>query len=62
MTLGNIRKFKPGSLRLAVVTTSKYFIPHLLGTFCEQFPDIEFHFNFITLEQIHLIFTILFFS
>lgn len=41
MTLGNIRKFKPGTLRLAVVTTSKYFIPHLLGPFCEQFPDID---------------------
>jgi DNA-binding transcriptional LysR family regulator len=41
MTLGNIRKFKPGTLRLAVVTTSKYFIPHLLGPFCEEFPDID---------------------
>ncbi|MEH6453750.1 MAG: LysR family transcriptional regulator, partial [Psychromonas sp.] len=45
MTLGNIRKFKPGTLRLAVVTTSKYFIPHLLGPFCEQFPDIDIQLN-----------------
>jgi len=45
MTLGNIRKFKPGTLRLAVVTTSKYFIPHLLGPFCEQFPDVDIQLN-----------------
>jgi DNA-binding transcriptional LysR family regulator len=45
MTLGYIRKFKSGTLRLAVVTTSKYFIPHLLGPFCEQFPDIDIQLN-----------------
>ncbi|MFT5806787.1 MAG: DNA-binding transcriptional LysR family regulator [Moritella dasanensis] len=45
MTLGNIRKTKPGTLRLAVVTTSKYFIPHLLGPFCEQFPDVDIQLN-----------------
>jgi len=41
MTLRNIREFKSGTLRLAVVTTSKYFIPHLLGPFCEKFPNID---------------------
>jgi DNA-binding transcriptional LysR family regulator len=50
-TLGNIRDFKSGTLRLAVVTTSKYFIPHLLGPFCEQFPDIDIQLNIGNREQ-----------
>lgn len=29
-----------GPLQLAVVTTSKYFMPHLLGTFLTQYPDV----------------------
>ncbi|MDY6783057.1 MAG: LysR substrate-binding domain-containing protein [Cyanobacteriota bacterium] len=32
---------KQGYLRLAVVTTAKYFIPRLLGSFCELYPAIE---------------------
>ena len=30
-----------GPLRLSVVTTSKYFMPHLLGTFLAQYPAVE---------------------
>lgn len=41
MSLSNMRELKSGTLRLAVVTTSKYFIPHILGPFCERYPDIE---------------------
>jgi DNA-binding transcriptional LysR family regulator len=45
MTLGKIKTFKSGILRLSVVTTSKYFIPHLLGPFCQRFPDIDIQLN-----------------
>ncbi len=45
MTLGKIKGFKSGTLRLAVVSTSKYFIPHLLGPFCEKYPDIDIQLN-----------------
>lgn len=41
MSLSDMRELKSGTLRLAVVTTSQYFIPHLLGPFCEQYPDID---------------------
>lgn len=41
MSLSNMRLLKSGTLRLAVVNTSQYFIPHLLGPFCEHFPGIE---------------------
>ncbi|MCW8900724.1 MAG: LysR family transcriptional regulator [Gammaproteobacteria bacterium] len=30
-----------GPLQLAVVTTSKYFMPHLLGSFLQHYPDVE---------------------
>ncbi len=30
-----------GLLQLSVVSTSKYFMPHLLGSFLQQYPDVE---------------------
>lgn len=51
MSLGKIKNFKSGTLRLAVVTTSKYFIPHLLGPFCEKYPDIDIQLNIGNREQ-----------
>jgi DNA-binding transcriptional LysR family regulator len=30
-----------GRLRVAVVSTAKYFVPRLLGRFCARYPDIE---------------------
>lgn len=41
MTVADIQGMKQGTLRLAVVTTAKYFAPRLLGPFCQQYPGIE---------------------
>lgn len=30
-----------GKLRMAVVSTAKYFMPRLLGSFCERYPQID---------------------
>ncbi|MBC3932014.1 LysR family transcriptional regulator [Undibacterium curvum] len=30
-----------GRLRLAVVSTAKYFVPRMLGAFCREFPEID---------------------
>ncbi|WP_456377420.1 LysR family transcriptional regulator [Thiolapillus sp.] len=30
-----------GPLKLSVVTTAKYFMPHLLGHFLQEYPDVE---------------------
>lgn len=30
-----------GPLRIAVITTAKYFMPHLLGAFIAQYPEVE---------------------
>ncbi|MEA5616353.1 LysR substrate-binding domain-containing protein [Cronbergia sp. UHCC 0137] len=39
--VANLKGLKQGQLRLAVVTTAKYFIPRLLGPFCELYPGID---------------------
>ena len=30
-----------GRLSIAVVSTAKYFVPRILGTFCQRYPDID---------------------
>lgn len=39
--IGNMRGLRKGSLKIAVVSTAKYFIPKLLGSFCHQYPEID---------------------
>ncbi|SEL30425.1 DNA-binding transcriptional regulator, LysR family [Ectothiorhodospira marina] len=39
--LADLKGLKSGRLRLAVITTAKYFAPEILGAFCEKFPGIE---------------------
>jgi len=41
MTVADLKGLKRGKLRLAVVTTAKYFAPRLLGPFCDMYPGIE---------------------
>ncbi|MEO0318982.1 MAG: HTH-type transcriptional activator CmpR [Pseudomonadota bacterium] len=36
-----MRGLTRGRLKVALVSTAKYFVPRLLGTFCAQHPDIE---------------------
>ncbi|MEB3217288.1 MAG: LysR substrate-binding domain-containing protein [Nostocales cyanobacterium 94392] len=41
MKVADLKGLKQGQLRLAVITTAKYFIPRLLGAFCQLYPGIE---------------------
>jgi len=41
MTISDMKGVKAGKLRIAVITTAKYFVPRLLGPFCERFPGID---------------------
>ena len=41
MIAADMKGLKTGKLRLAVVTTAKYFAPRLLGTFCQQYPGVD---------------------
>jgi len=41
MQASDLQGMKTGQLRLAVVTTAKYYAPRMLGIFCQKYPDIE---------------------
>jgi DNA-binding transcriptional LysR family regulator len=41
MTIANFQGMKQGYLKLAVITTAKYFIPRLLGPFCQLYPGVN---------------------
>jgi DNA-binding transcriptional LysR family regulator len=40
-TIANLKGLKQGRLKLAAVTTTKYFMPRILGPFCSQYPGID---------------------
>ncbi len=52
MTLADMKGLKQGTLKLAVVTTAKYFAPRLLGPFCQQYPGIEVSLKVTNRERI----------
>ncbi|NJL85228.1 MAG: LysR family transcriptional regulator [Leptolyngbyaceae cyanobacterium SM1_1_3] len=41
MAVSDMKGMKQGQLRLAVITTAKYFVPRLLGPFCQRYPGID---------------------
>jgi DNA-binding transcriptional LysR family regulator len=40
-TIANFKGMKQGRLKIAAVTTTKYFMPRILGPFCAQYPGID---------------------
>lgn len=52
MTLADLQGMKAGTLKLAVVTTAKYFIPHLLGNFLQHYPRVDVDFKVGNRQQI----------
>lgn len=51
MKVADFKGTRQGRLRLAVVTTAKYFIPRILGAFCEQYPGIDISLQVTNHEQ-----------
>ena len=41
MKVADLKGTKQGRLRLAAITTAKYFVPRLLGAFCQEYPGID---------------------
>lgn len=39
--VADLKGTKQGQLNLAVITTAKYFVPRLLGSFCQTYPGID---------------------
>lgn len=52
MTVADFKGLKQGRLRLAAITTTKYFVPRLLGPFCHIYPGIDISLQVTNHEQI----------
>ena len=52
MTIADLKGAKQGRLSLSVVTTAKYVIPRLLGSFCQNYPAIDIALQVINHQQI----------
>ncbi len=51
MTIANLKGAKAGRLRVTIVTTAKYFIPRLLGPFCQHYPGIDVSLEIVNRDQ-----------
>lgn len=40
-SIANLKGLKQGRLRIATVTTAKYFLPRVLGPFCAEYPGVD---------------------
>ena len=52
MTLAELKGLKQGNLRLAVITTAKYFVPRLLGPFRHRYPGINISLQVTNRQQV----------
>ena len=52
MTIADLKGMKQGKLRVAVITTTKYFMPRLLGPFCQLYPGIDVSLTVTNHEQV----------
>jgi DNA-binding transcriptional LysR family regulator len=52
MTLADIKGLKQGNLRLAAITTAKYFVPRILGVFRQRYPGISISLQIANRQQI----------
>lgn len=54
MKIADLKGMKQGKLSLTVITTAKYLIPRLLGSFCQRYPDIDVSLQVANHEEIQL--------
>ena len=52
MTVADLKGLKQGNLRLAVITTAKYFVPRLLGPFRHRYPGISISLQVINRQRV----------
>ncbi|HEY9769869.1 MAG TPA: LysR substrate-binding domain-containing protein [Coleofasciculaceae cyanobacterium] len=50
--IADLKGTKQGQLNLAVITTAKYFVPRLLGSFCQNYPGIDVALKVINHQEI----------
>ena len=52
MELAEMQGLKRGRVRVAMITTAKYYATRLIGDFCRAYPDVEFALEVVNREQI----------
>jgi LysR family transcriptional regulator, low CO2-responsive transcriptional regulator len=52
MDVADMKGMKQGKLKLSTVTTTKYFLPRILGPFCDRYPGIDVSLKFTNHEGI----------
>lgn len=52
MKISDLKGSKAGKLRVSIVTTAKYFIPRLLGPFCQHYPGIDVALEVVNRDQV----------
>jgi len=50
--IDDIKGLRRGKLRVALVTTAKYFLPRMLGAFCKRYPDIDIELEIASRDKI----------
>lgn len=53
MTAADLKGTKQGSLRIGAITTTKYFVPRLLGAFCDKYPGIDIALQVTNHKKLH---------
>lgn len=51
-TIANMKGMTAGRLRIATVTTTKYFLPKLLGQFCQKYPGVDVRLEILNRERV----------
>jgi len=51
-TLAKMKGMTAGRLRIATVTTTKYFLPKLIGQFCQQYPGVDVRLEILNRERV----------
>ena len=52
ITIADLQGMKRGTLRVAVVSTAKYFVPRMLGPFCRRYPEIDVALEIANRDQV----------
>ncbi|AOV17294.1 LysR family transcriptional regulator [Acidihalobacter aeolianus] len=50
--VANLKGLKQGRLKIAAVTTAKYFMPRILGPFCSQYPGIDISLEVVNRDRV----------
>lgn len=50
--IADLKGLKRGKLRVALVTTAKYFLPRMLGAFCQRYPELDIELEIANREKI----------